>query len=281
MSAQKVILLDIDGTLLDTQYRPNYPTLKNLIVRAQTEGIVFGINSNRALEDLLPVAEMFGISGPLVGENGLFVYYAAKREIKYFLNDSQLEALRKTKQEIEVKLQHLLQQKFPSSQIRWQQTDTVEEVAEHKKSSYKEGTIIAQNNKFRKYSISIYLKRYSGGELQPLMGLVPVFVSKLSAMFAKHNVTITFSPLYTNILVYSTLTSKRYATEQLIKDKYPGGSLFAIGDEMNDYYMASGIGNFLSVSNAPAPVRNKAKAVSKAPYAEGVYELISAISGKD
>jgi len=62
MSTAPLIFLDIDGALLDARYMSNDPDLTLYITQLQTEKeYVFGLNSNRSLEDILPIAKAFAI----------------------------------------------------------------------------------------------------------------------------------------------------------------------------------------------------------------------------
>ena len=69
MNSRKLIFLDIDGTLLDSSYASNDENLSEIIKKLQDSGkYVFGLNSNRSIEDMLPIARDFSINGPLIGE---------------------------------------------------------------------------------------------------------------------------------------------------------------------------------------------------------------------
>ena len=74
----QLIFLDIDGTLLDYRYRPNDDSLPALIEELTERGALFALNSNRAYEDMEPIAQQFRITGPLIVENGVEMYYHNK-----------------------------------------------------------------------------------------------------------------------------------------------------------------------------------------------------------
>ena len=65
--AKYLITLDVDGTLLDNNYRSNSPTINSVIEQLTREGNIFVINSNRSLEDMQSVARTFDLHGPLIG----------------------------------------------------------------------------------------------------------------------------------------------------------------------------------------------------------------------
>jgi HAD superfamily hydrolase (TIGR01484 family) len=278
MSPHKLILLDIDGTLLDSKYHSDDPKLIDLIAELQHSGVAFGLNSNRALEDLLPVAKMFGIEGPIVGENGVFVYYPAKGKTKYFLDEAQLVALKQTKQQSELKMRQLLQQAFSASEVRWEEADTIKAAAGANKSKYQENAIVVLNNRFRKYTVSAHLKTYRRGTLEPLKDILPELTAALSNAFKSKDITVAYSSLFANILVYSSLVSKRRAVEHLLKEDFPSAELFVIGDELGDYEMAAGLGEFLCVANASDEAKAKASRISPQPHSQGVRWLLQSIS---
>ena len=88
-----IYFLDIDGTLLDEKYISNCPNLATEISHQEELGMVFALNSNRAIKDLLPVASEFNIQGPLICENGLFAYLPKSKRKIYLVEKSHLKQL--------------------------------------------------------------------------------------------------------------------------------------------------------------------------------------------
>ena len=70
-----LILLDVDGTLIDTRYNLNTSDSewKAALRRAEAQGAVIGLNSDSACEMLRRKARFYGIRGPIVAERGALV----------------------------------------------------------------------------------------------------------------------------------------------------------------------------------------------------------------
>ena len=78
-------------------------------------------------------------------------------------------------------------------------------------------------------------------------------------------------------MVNSSLTSKRSALKELRSKAFGYGKLYVVGDEINDFEMIDGLGTFLTTSNAPKAVKDKAEAVATSKHARGVRELLMKI----
>ncbi|HSX16212.1 MAG TPA: HAD family hydrolase [Candidatus Saccharimonadales bacterium] len=273
MDSPTLALLDIDGTLLDPSYGSNDTSLKEFIGMQRQAGLTCGLNSNRALHDLLPIAVQFGIQGPIVGENGLFVYYPETKRTVFLMEQPELEALKRVKHDMERCLQDTLASFFPEKQVVWQDVDTVQAV-QQPASDYPEGTIVVLNNKYRSWTISAHVKVCQDGRLVAFPEALPRVVQTLQESEVAKNVTVASSPDFANVLVYSTSSSKRAAVEYLLEHDYSQHRLLVIGDEQSDVNMAKGIGEFMTTANSPDAIKAQASAVASEPYAKGVHELL-------
>lgn len=270
-----LVFLDIDGTLLDATYTSNDPTLAAYIEELQREGFIFGLNSNRSLEDILPIAKQFSIDGPLIGENGVFSYSLKNNQTTYFLKQNELNQLAKDKKDIETLILQALKAKFGDKRVLWRDVDTVRAISEKIiDDEYVEGDIIVLNNVFRKHTVSAHLFQFTNGRLKTIP--VPVVKSVLLLVrdeCKKRGLTITYDPSFSNILVYSNAVSKNSAVRK-VAEAYPTLRLYAVGDSMSDFEMVKGIGTFFAVGNAPKAVQREAVYVSSAMNARGVHELL-------
>ena len=79
-----LIFLDIDGTLITPAQKTNSNSLPRLIRELGKQGILFGLNSNRSIEDLQPLYRKFFLNGPIIAENGVYFIPAPKKK-KHFL----------------------------------------------------------------------------------------------------------------------------------------------------------------------------------------------------
>ncbi len=275
---ERIVFLDIDGTLLDEKYRSNDPSLKRTITKLQTEGVVFCLNSNRSLEDLLPIAKRFCIEGPLIGENGIFSYDPKTKQTRYFVEPTHLSAFVEQKQVYEKLILQTLTESYGEPNVTWINADTVD-VLTHKPDldNIDEGSILALNNMYRRYTSSVHILKKVGNNLVPIqedhLASITDTVSQKSGR--QKRMDISYSSSFSNILLTPSETSKRRAVRILLKDyKIDNKNVFGIGDEYNDYKMIQGSGTFLTIKNANEKVKKVSKLFATKPYAKGVHELI-------
>ncbi len=281
MKDKTLVVLDIDGTLLDKDYNVNSSTLPMLINKLESKGIVFCINSNRSLNDLLPVAAQFRITGPIIGENGVFIYDPVNKTTNYVLSKQQLDAVHQHKVRAEQMLVECLKALFPERKIYWESIGTADKASHPSADKYAEGSIVVLNNKFREYTVSAHLKRSIHGHLVSMSDEVRHVAKALRDFLGDQKVMeVNYSSLFANVLVLPGLTSKRKALKKLENLKFSFNHVYVIGDEISDYRMINGLGTFMTTANAELKVKAKAKYVSSASYGLGVVELLNAITKK-
>lgn len=274
-----LVVLDIDGTLLDENYHANNPDLPSYISQLEANGIAFCINSNRSLHDLLPVAEQFNITGPLIGENGLFIYSPKTNSCTYLLEKGKLEAVAKIKDGAEKLLFEQLQKAFYPSPVHWEDIDTVDKISHDHNGKYEEGAVIVLNNKYRQFTVSAHLKRVKDGSLVSMREEVAQVAGEFQEKLGQTDtIDVSYSQLFANILVSSHFASKRQALQSL-REQANGGynQIYVIGDEKSDFMMVEGIGTFLTTNNANKDVQSLAQGVSQSSYSQGVTELLEQI----
>lgn len=273
---KNIFFLDIDGTLLNYEYLPTEPRLKDVIKHYQSDGQLFAINSNRSLEDLLPIAEMFGITGPLVGENGCFIYDVRTKVSTILLSIEEIESLQLYKKVVQNISTEFLKSSFPSDEVIWMTTDTVELITKNDPKGFKDGTLLLLNNKYRKYTQSIHLRRIQNSIYTMLPKILEDLVGTLKNQLDSNIVTVTSSGVFNNVLVYPSVISKRKGVEHIM-ELFPEYRIVVIGDEKNDYQMVEGIGDFYSVANADDETKKLAKYCTSQSYTKGVYDILQKI----
>ncbi len=277
MSPKKFLFfLDIDGTLLDSSYQSTEPQLGGLITSLQEKDNIFSINSNRALEDLLPVAQMFDITGPLIGENGCFIYDAADKRTDILLSDRYVAEWQKDKEEIRSKIVDFFKDNYPDNPVVWMDVDTVKEITRASVSSFVDGTFLLLNNKYRKYTQSIHVRQVVGGESKKCPEALQELESCLKENFNDGSIVIATSSVFNNLLIYPLEVSKKTAVKHL-SEQYEGYKLVFIGDEIGDYHMSEGFGDFYTVANAEQSTKDHALFVSDNPSTKGVYDILQKV----
>lgn len=274
-----LIFLDIDGTLLTPDYKNNFPLLINKIKDLQKKGnIVFSLNSNRSLHDLLPIAQEFGILGPLICENGIFVYFQNLRK-KVIL--APLQSLKKMKEIKRLFKKWVMEsQNIVGKKMHYFKADTVSFIKDGTKHlEFPENSIILLDNKFRDYTISAHVRRLEFGkmvkDLQALKSLREYIEKQIKNNGFNQIVTVSSSDVFCNLLIYPKFVNKKTGVMFLKEKYYKDYKVIAIGDEITDFKMVEGIGDFWTVANASDQLKKISLKVAKNIYAKGVYELIS------
>ncbi len=69
-SPNKIIFFDIDGTLVRGNHLLPMAHLRSVIKANITDGIIFGINTNRPIGQTLPIYRKLKLNGPIITEDG-------------------------------------------------------------------------------------------------------------------------------------------------------------------------------------------------------------------
>jgi hydroxymethylpyrimidine pyrophosphatase-like HAD family hydrolase len=71
----KLVLCDVDKTIIGTDYRPNSPGLARSVLAVQNDGMLIGLNSDSPMLRMQEWAANFGMRGPIISElGGAFAY---------------------------------------------------------------------------------------------------------------------------------------------------------------------------------------------------------------
>lgn len=262
-SKKLLIFLDIDGTLIQKNLRPNSAVLPKIIKRLSERGFLFGLNSNRALEDVLPVYKKFDLNGPLVLENGTYfkkdlgskeqflisnpknISKITATAIKSFADFYRLDATVKIADTVKIIKQNERLKKIPQG-------------------------IFA--NKFRKYSSSVHLFKYGERDLETAKKMSGF----LRKYFKQHKLELDVEvPRYSdNIVFWPSKCDKGTALKKL-KKYYSDYAFSMIGDDLADLKTLGQLKYFFAVGNAQPEVKKKADFVSKKTYTQGVVEILN------
>lgn len=275
-----LVFLDIDGTLIDSNYQSNSKELPHLIADLQNKNYIFVLNSNRALEDLTPIAKQFNIDGLLVCENGCYIYNQREDKKLPLMDDVETNKVIEFKKEYENFVKKIATKL--NKRIIYKLADTVKSVTEKNditKSKDKPGTVYFLDNIYRKYTISSHVKEYDGIKLQKNLEILELFYNSIKNEIEtseyKEFLTVSYSNDFGNILIYPSCTSKTMGVKYIVQKYFDSNvPVLAIGDETNDYKMIDGFGSFWTVYNASIEVKELASKVATNKYSSGVFELL-------
>ncbi|MEA3515360.1 MAG: HAD family hydrolase [Nanoarchaeota archaeon] len=260
-----IVLLDIDGTIYDNKYRTNSDKLPSLIEKTSNENI-YVLNSNRSLYDLFPIWNEFNLNGPIIVENGSFIYFPQKNK-KIILTKIEENSLVKNI------IFRLIKDNFVNSITL--DIDTVDFLKKNNYEKMKNFDIILLSNKFRKFTLSLHLKINNEGTFvkdNALGSKIVEMIKGIKAITTRYNVV--YSKAFGNILVTPKDCDKSTAFIQLKKKIMPNFQAIMIGDDRFDLPLIESCNYFFCVANADNIIKNQCNYVSKYPFTKGVVEII-------
>ncbi len=207
-----LITLDVDGTLLDNNYRANSPTINSVIEQLTREGNIFIINSNRSLEDMQSVARLFDLRGQMIGENGSFIYDQATGSMEILLSDEGQRQIN----EMRAQVWPLIEQKFPSAKFMIGETTDINKHIDVQDVPAGCDSVFIMNE-FRKYSISVHAKKIENGLMVRDVDLARRLFDVVSAAINEKGwqLRAEYTDSYANVLVVPTAVSKPQALHRV------------------------------------------------------------------
>lgn len=260
-----LVLLDIDGTLMDENYNITSDKIYSLIEICKKKGAVFCLNSNRAMEDLIPIYKKFNLNGFIIGENGSFVFYPENEELINFAKSEEYLRLKKI-------LPEFLENLFDNSKFSFE--DTVK-VVETGKVSFSENTLFLAN-KFRKYTFSIHVKDNNQGILNNNIKLSRLVAEKIKELILKEKLSfeVAISDSFANILIFPNYCNKGSTFSKILAERYGKITSIMIGDDYSDEPLMNVVNLIYAVGNAQENLKKKADYVSAQDYTKGVEDIL-------
>lgn len=254
----KIFFLDIDGTLIGLDQNPNTSALTPLIRKLSKRGVLFGLNSNRALPDVLPIIKKFHLTGPFVLENGAYILSRVGRK-KIITENLPKNIIKISKSAIISAINN----KFPTAKLLY--VDTVKLI---KKNKWPKG-LCFYANKNRCYSASIHNRMNGKPDRKIARKLASELNNQLkgSGLFARantHGETVT---------IEANNINKGVGVNR-IRDLYPKSNIIAIGDDVGDLELRHNVDKLYAVGNAIPKLKKVAVGVAKEHLTRGVVEIL-------
>jgi len=268
--AKYLITLDVDGTLLDNNYRSNSPTINSVIEQLTREGNIFVINSNRSLEDMQSVARTFDLHGPLIGENGSFIYDQVSGSMEVLLS---AEGQRQIN-EMRASVWLLIEQRFPGAKFMIGDTTDINKHIDVQDIPAGCDSVFIMNE-FRKYSISVHAKKIADGLMVRDIDLARRLFDVVSQAIRDHGwqLRAEYTDSYANVLVLPIEVTKPQALHRLT-EKFQQFLSVVIGDDAADKPMRAEIDYFFVVNNGTSEAKTMADYVAEQPITKGVEEIL-------
>jgi len=265
-----LIILDIDNTLIDHNYRSTSSTINSVIDQMRKEGHVFVLNSNRSLEDILPIVKLFDFEGKVIGENGCFIYDTATTEKDVLVDDEIMMHLSQVKNVLPL----IVKQNFEDSFYTIEDTT---EINKNPDSLNLDQTLkhIFVENCFRSFSTSVHVREHFNGVLQENFGALKRITGLLNQYVSRQNLDLIVSSSsgFCNLLIYPKNNDKGKAFDKLAS-YYPEYKKIVIADDASDKPLLGNVDRFCVVNNASPEVQELADYVSPERITKGVEEIL-------
>ncbi|MEK7511507.1 MAG: HAD family hydrolase [Patescibacteria group bacterium] len=270
MSKKYLIHLDVNNTLLDTNYHSTSPTIQSVIEQLSKEGSVFVINSDRSFDDIQAIAQLFSITGPIIGEKGAFIYYPDTGKTQVMLNEQTLIRLDQIKELIK----KFISEKFFNSHFLIGDTTDINKHADGQDLPPGMDYYFMMNC-FRRYSISIHVRKNNENLLQKDIETAERFCSFVESDLLREfdDFTVNCDADYANMLIHPKQSDKALSF-LTVAQKYPNFKRIIITDDLNDKPAMKEIDYLFAVNNASDEAKEAAHYVATETITKGVEEIL-------
>lgn len=275
---QKVILCDLDKTLIDREYKLTVPlsTLTRVIQQTQDEGLLIGLNSDTPLLPLQAWAREFGMRGPVIGEMGRVLTLSPEGPAREHGKLSDL--FLSLKREVVVRAH----EEFPQAFVG---IGDVTEFIRHESRIYGVDRRAILVNAYRRFSFSAYALSNRSGKLNPDDNDFFEQFYDLVLRLVETNLTLLDkpdpNPEYGILILHEKGASKALGIEALFEEMPAEIEVVMIGDSDSDIVNTNRPVKVCAVSNASKALKEKALEtggiVADRPYTEGVVQILSAL----
>ena len=263
----RLIISDIDGTILDNQHQVD-PELKDIIPLLNQEQIPFVLASARSPLGMEPIARELGLGdNPLACYNGALVIKGDPQAYETII-EHPLD-----KKEIRTFLE-LVKSEFPSVSINlYSGKDWIADRLD--KWVQIEASITGEQPIIQNILLPVL------DALIPIHKLLLIDEAPVIQKLHDYLQTLDFSKtaFYLSKDNYMEVTAKHVSKEQALYElaqhyQVPLEEVMTVGDNFNDLPMLRLAGLGVAMDNAPEAVKNEAKAVTKSNNEHGVAEAI-------
>jgi len=265
-----LIILDIDNTLINHNYRSTSPTINSIIEQMKKEGHVFVLNSNRSLEDILPIVKMFDLEGKVIGENGCFIYDTVTAAREVLVDDETILQLNQVKNLLPTIISH----NFEDSLYTIEDTTEVNKNPDELELEHEYKNVFIENC-FRNFSLSVHVRTYFNGALEENREALRKLVKIITDYVERQGLDLVVSQCdnFCNLLIYPQNYDKGKAFDELAT-YYPDHKKIVIADDFLDKPLLGKVDKFCVVNNATSEVKELADYVSPERITKGVEEIL-------
>ena len=264
---EKLVLFDLDGTLIDSDYQITDDQINAVINRAQEVGHLVGLNSDTPYEALVRWRDHFGMNGPLIAEKGAVVEIGGAPQ--YEVEEDMVKVDR---------AKAFIREFAQDNGYRFWEGNPVEEIRRGTRFQEIGQTAILLNNLSR-CSLRFFVRRIDqDGSLAIDNSLTQDTIERLRPLFPDFDINEEDNnPVFGLMIVAREGITKRTGVRKLL-----GGlglnSCVMVGNSMTDF-VGDDLAIHVAVANADADFKNCASVVTDDVLTKGCIEYIDSLLG--
>jgi hydroxymethylpyrimidine pyrophosphatase-like HAD family hydrolase len=267
LPSDKVLLVDLDKTLIDTSYSVTDPGIYQEISRVKSLGWRIGLTSDTPLESLLSWSERFGMNGPVIAERGSIIWEGGKTEMLFPESKAYFAEL-KTR----------LIKGLVADRVQFFHGDIVKFLNNNPRLKNVIDPLIVLVNAYRLCSISTSVREIDEeGKLNTNLGLLEQLKVRLKnasdGVPRNFEIYEDFNPEYGSIILSPEQVNKRSAAQIWMK-KNGLVQIGIIGDSPTDI-LGSDIAIHYAVGNATDDYKEAAAYTSSQLITSGVVDILN------
>lgn len=257
----KVLLIDIDGTLINNNYQMTDPRINKTVEQLQVQGWTVGLSSDTPLEAMRVWKDRFGMNGPIIAEKGAIV----EVDNKVMVDETDVATFANSRTAIEQKLEE-------NGILIWR-GNPVEAIREGLQVG-NPGDVVVLVNALRRASIGFFVRQVdSQGNLAIDNNLTDTVIGSIRDLYPRFSdLDEDLNHQFGLVIAARKKVSKRLGTVQLMKDKGLT-EVGMVGDSMTDF-VGGDIAKHYAVANAKEAFKGKADYIASKPITEGVVEIL-------
>jgi len=269
----KLILLDLDNTLIDSSYNLNAPEngFRSLVRKLADRNICIGLCSDSAVITLKQWAGRLGLTGPIIAERGAVVWDP-------ILGTTDIIDVPGTKwfNSFREEFVRTIMRDFPEATIMI--GDATRFIKDKSASSALTQQVFSVNG-FRLASFSFFACRLRKNQpgLEPdteLLKKAGALAAKLLTEFGKNKEDLFWDEnSRCGILIVHALTTEKWRGVSMVANRMASEQTIMVGDSMSDFLNLPNVIQY-AVGNANSGYKQKSSFVAKGALTEGVIECL-------
>ena len=268
----KIILLDLDKTVLDVNMQITDPKVINEIARLQAGGWTIGINSDRHLSSIMHFQKLLQTKGPIIAEKGNIVYPTPNDLFSFSDPAKQAQFIL-----LYMKFINSLRRDHPKILVTSGDTMSWLRILDLLEEPQPKPVVIVNGE--RQYSFAFYAKMLDSsglnGHIELLVELSERAIEFFREILKVEPVVDVNSHEYSSCILHHPDSSKTQGTK-ILKDLVATDFLAIIGDSDSDIIDQPGVIH-TAVANATENLKAHSEFVSQAELATGAIECLQFI----